>query len=66
MKQTQREALRELSRKREGERERDRVSGQERDREGRRRGGGVEVARGGEEGDLTQIGNLTAATAAAE
>lgn len=42
------------------------MSGQERDREGRRRGGGVEVARGGEEGDLTQIGNLTAATAAAE
>lgn len=38
---------------------------------GRARGGGgedggIEVAQGGEEGDLTQIGSLTAAAAAAE
>lgn len=35
----------------------------------RERGGedaGIEVAQGGEEGDLTQIGSLTAAAAAAE
>lgn len=48
------------------ERETDRVSGKMWEREGERGGedGGMEVAQGAEEGDLTQIGSLTAAAAA--
>ena len=47
-------------RERESKRERERGGGG-----GGGKDGGIEVAQGGDEGDLTQIGSLTAAAAAA-
>lgn len=47
-------------------RESTRVSGRGRERRRRGEDGGIEVAQGEEEEDLTQIGSLTAAAAAAE